>query len=150
MDHHAGGLVDDGEVRVFVEDIEGDVFGGGVQGRGLWGAFDLDGFAAAEFLLGFGRVAVDSDLPGFDEELDAATRDVGKGLGEIPVETEIGSGRIGGEGADACAGVFFQVVEVDHGNWRREGLFDAAVGAVLGLDGVAALALGKHVLRRHG
>ena len=27
VDHHAGGLVDDGEVLVFVEDVEGDVFG---------------------------------------------------------------------------------------------------------------------------
>ncbi len=54
VDHHAGGFVDDGEVLVFVEDVEGDVFGEGVEGCGLRGAFDLDGFAAVELLLGLG------------------------------------------------------------------------------------------------
>jgi hypothetical protein len=149
VDHHSGGLVDDGEVRVCVEDTERDVFRCGVKGWGLRGAFDLDGFATTESLLGFGRVAIDADLAGFDEELDAGTGDVGKGLGEVLIETEIGGGRIGGEGADACARVFFQVVEVDDGDWRRESFFDTAGGAILGLDGAATLALGEHVLRRH-
>ena len=101
VDHHAGGLVDDGEVLVFVEDLEGDVFGDGVEGCGLRGAFDLDGLAAVEFLFGLGGVAVDADLAGFDEELDAGAGDVGEGLGEVLVEAEIGGGGVGGEGADA-------------------------------------------------
>jgi len=36
VDHHAGGLVDDGEMFVFVEDFEGNVFRGGMKGFGLW------------------------------------------------------------------------------------------------------------------
>jgi hypothetical protein len=77
VDHHAGGFVDDGEVLVFVEDLEGDVFGDGVERGGLRGTFDLDGFAAVEFLFGLGGVAVDADLVGFDEKLDAGAGDVG-------------------------------------------------------------------------
>jgi hypothetical protein len=101
VDHHAGGLVDDGEVFVFVEDFEWDVLGDGVERGGLRCAFDLDGFAAVEFLLRLGGVAVDSDLAGFDEELDAGSADVREGLGEVLVEAEIGGGRVGGEGANA-------------------------------------------------
>ncbi len=54
VDHHAGGLVDDGEVLVFVEDVEGDVLGEGVEGRRVRSAFDLDGLAAVELLFGLG------------------------------------------------------------------------------------------------
>jgi len=35
VNHHAGGFVDDGEVLVFVEDVEGNVLGDGVEWRGL-------------------------------------------------------------------------------------------------------------------
>jgi hypothetical protein len=89
VDHHAGGFVDDGEVLVFVENFEGDVFGDGVEGRGLRGAFDLDGLAAVEFLFGLGGIAVDADLTGFDEELDA-------GLGRCRGGPGRGIGRGGG------------------------------------------------------
>jgi hypothetical protein len=150
VDHHAGGLVDDGEVLVFVEDFERDVFGDGVEGGGLRGAFDLDGFAAVEFLLRLGGVAVDADLAGLDEELDPGAGDVGEGLGEVLVEAEVGGGRVGGEGADAGVGVFFDFVEVDDWDWGWRGFFYASGGAVLGFYGAAALALGEHVLRRHG
>jgi hypothetical protein len=154
VDHHAGGFVDDGEVLVFVEDFEGDVFGDGVEGGGLRGAFDFDGFAAVEFVFGLGGVAVYADLAGFDEKLDAGSGDVGEGVGEVLVETEVGGGGVGGEGADAgggvCIGFFFDFVEVDDGDCRGSGFFYAPGGAVLGFYGVAALALGEHVLRRHG
>jgi hypothetical protein len=125
-----------------------------VAGAGWGGPFDLDGFSAVEFLLGLGGMAVDADLVGFDEELDTGSADVGEGLGEVLVEPEVGGGGIGGEGADAGGaggvGVFFEVVEVDDGDWGWGGFFDAAGGAVLGFYGAAALALGEHVLRRHG
>jgi hypothetical protein len=150
VDHHAGGFVDDGEVFVFVKDVERDVFGDGVKGCGLRGAFDFDGLAAAEFLFGLGRVAVDADLTGFDEELDAGSADVGEGVGEILVEAEVGGGGVGDERTDACLRVFFEVFEVDDGDWGWKSFFDAAGGAVFGFDGAAALALGEHVLRRHG
>jgi hypothetical protein len=147
VDHHAGGLVDDGEVLVFVENFERDVLGDGVERGGLRGAFDLDGLAAAELLFGLGGMTVDADLAGFDEELDAGAADVGECLGEVLVEAEVGGGGVGGEGADA---VFRLVFEVDGGDRGRGGFFDAPGGAVLGFYGAAALALGEHVLRRHG
>ena len=149
VDHHAGGFVDDGEVLVFVEDVEGDVLGDGVERGRVGGAFDLDGLAAVEFLLGLGGVAVDADLAGFDEELDAGAADVGDGLREILVEAEVGGGGVGEEGADAFFGIGEVFVEVEDGDGRRGGFFYATGGAVLVLDGVAALAFGEHVLRRH-
>src|SRR6266550_3600670 len=89
VDHHAGGFVDDGQVLVFVEDFQGDVFGDGVEGSGLRCAFEFDGFATVEFLFWLGGMAVDADLAGFDEKLDAGAADVGEGLGEVLVEAEV-------------------------------------------------------------
>jgi hypothetical protein len=103
-----------------------------------------------EFLFGLGGVAIDADLAGFDEELNAGAADVREGLGEVLVETEVGGGGVGGEGADAGVGVFFDFVEVDDWDWGWRGFFYASGGAVLGFYGAAALALGEHVLRRHG
>jgi hypothetical protein len=151
VDHHAGRFVDDGEVLVLVEDIEGDVLGNGVEGSRLWGAFDLDGFAAVELLLGFGRVAVDADLASLDEKLDAGATDVGDRLGEVLVEAEVGGRGVGGEGADECrVGVLFDFVELKDRDWGWGGFFDASCGDVFGSYGAAALALREHVLRRHG
>jgi hypothetical protein len=147
VNHHAGRFVDDGEVLVLVDDVEGDVFGDGVEGWRLWGAFDLDGLAAVELVFGLGGFAVDADLLVFDEELDAGATDVGEGLGEVLVEAKIGSGGVGGEGADAVFGV---VLEFEDGDGGWELFFDATGGDVLGTDGATALALGEHVLRRHG
>jgi hypothetical protein len=149
VDHHAGRFVDDGEVLVFMEDSEGDVLGDGVEGRGLRGAFDLDGFAAVEFLFRLGGVAVDANLAGFDEELNAGAGDVGEGLCEVEIEAKVGGGGVSFEGAD-CVGVFFDLVEFEDRDWRGCGLFYAAGGAVLGFYSATALALGEHVLRRHG
>jgi hypothetical protein len=151
VDHHAGGFVDDGEVLVFVEDVEWDVLGDGMEGRGLGGAFDLDGFAAVELLPWFGGVAVDADLAGFDEKLNASAADVGQGLGEVEIEAEIGGGWVGGERADRDGvRVFFDVVEFEDGDRWWGDLFYASGGAVLVFYGAATLALGEHVLRRHG
>jgi hypothetical protein len=151
VNHHACGFVDDGEVFVFVENVEGDVLGDGVERFGLRGAYDLDGFAAVEFLLGLGWVAVDADLTSFDEELDAGAADVGDGLGEVLVEAEVGGGGVGCEGADRCCfGVFFDFVELDDRDREWSGFFDAASGDIFGTYGATALALGEHVLRRHG
>jgi hypothetical protein len=146
VDHHTGGFVDDGEVFIFVEDVEGNVFGSGVKGRGLGRAFYLDGFSAVEFLLGLCQIAVDADLASLDEELDAGSGDVGEGLGEVLVEAEIRGGWVGGEGMEA---IFCFVLEFEDRDWRWCGFFDAAGGAVFGFYGAAALALGEHVLRRH-
>src|SRR5215472_13491279 len=108
VDHHAGGLVDDGEVLVFVEDVEGYVLGEGMEGWRVGCAFDLDGLAAVEFLFGFGGGSVDPDLVVLDEELDACAGDVGDGLGEILIKAQAGS--LGG-GSEAMGRVFGVVVD---------------------------------------
>jgi hypothetical protein len=100
-----------------------------------------------EFLFGLGQATVDSDLTGFDEELDAGAADVREGLGEVLVEAEVGCGGVGGEGADAILGVVINFKNRD-GGW--EDFFDASCSAVLRFYSAAALALGEHVLRRHG
>src|ERR1700676_762744 len=62
---HSGRLVDDDEVGVFVEDVEGDIFGGGLQRRA---GLRVDGDALAAFELEgiLGGVAVDEDKAGVD------------------------------------------------------------------------------------
>jgi hypothetical protein len=151
VDHHAGRFIYDGEVLVFVEDVQRDVFGCGVERRGVRAAFDLDRFAAMKLLFGLGGVAVDANLIGLDKELNADARDVWKGLSEVLVEAEIGGGGVGEEGADCGGvGVFLDVVEFEDGDWWGERLFDAAGGAVLGFYGAATLALGEHIFRGHG
>ena len=59
VDHHAGGFVDDGEVFVFEENAEGDVFGEGVEGGGTGGRsgrWDGEGVdPAGEFQIGVGE-----------------------------------------------------------------------------------------------
>jgi hypothetical protein len=103
-----------------------------------------------ELLFGLGGMAVDADLPGFDEELDAGAADVREGLGEVLVEAEVGGGGVGGEGTDAWLCVFFYFVEVDYRDGRWGWLVDASGGSVLRFYSATALALGKHIFRRHG
>ena len=147
MDHHSCRLVDDGEVLVFMEDVEGDILGYGVEGRRVGGTFNFDRFAAVELLLGFGRVAIDTDLAGFDEHLDTGAADVREGLGEVLVEAEITGGGICKEGADAVFGLLFSF-EDRYG--ERGGFIGAAAGDVFRSDGAPTVAFGQHVLRGHG
>ncbi len=130
-----------------MEDVERNVFGNSVKRFGVGRAFDLNGFATVEFMFWLGLFSVDADLTVFDEELYARSRDVRKSLGEILVEAEIGGGRVCGKGSDA---IFVVVVEFEDGYWNRRRFFDAAGGAVFGFNSAATLALGEHVLRRHG
>jgi hypothetical protein len=132
-----------------VEYVERDVLGYGVERGRMRGTLDLDLLAAVELLFGLGGVAVYADLLVFDEELDAGAADVGNGLGEVLVKAQVGRGGIGAEGVDVVFGVVVEVY-VEDGDRGRKDLFYAASGAVLVLDGTAALALGEHVLRRHG
>jgi hypothetical protein len=154
VDHHAGWLVDDGEIFVFVEDVERDVFGCGMERRRLRRAFDLNGLAAVELLFGLGGVTINADLASFDQELDSGSGDIREGLGQVLIEAKIGCGWVGDEGARAggagYVGVFFELVEVDYGDWWWESLLNSSGGAVFGFYGAASLALGEHVLRRHG
>ena len=68
MHHHAGGLVDDGEVLVFVDDIERDVLRRGSQRSRMGLAGDEDLFAAAELERGLGLRAVDEDVALIEQE----------------------------------------------------------------------------------
>jgi hypothetical protein len=154
VDHHAGWFVDDGEMFVFVEDVERYVFGCGMERRRLRRAFNLNGLAAVELLFGFGGMTIHADLAGFDEELDSGSGDIREGLGQVLIEAKIGCGWVGEEGARAGGagyiGVFFELVEVDYGDWWCESLLNSSSGAVFGFYSAATLALGEHVLRRHG
>jgi hypothetical protein len=71
VDHHAGGLVDDSEVGVFVEDVEWDIFGDGSQWRARCRRHDGDAFATAKFQGGPGRFIVHEHFLLGDELLDA-------------------------------------------------------------------------------
>src|ERR1019366_8982386 len=103
VDHHAGRLVDDGEVGVLIDDVEGDFFGLRLKRGGNENAADGDGFAASKFERGFFGLAVDEDFFIGDEALNARAAD-GFGLGgeddrEVLVETY--SGGFDGDGEDA-------------------------------------------------
>ena len=54
MNHHSRGLVDDGKVVIFINDIERDFLGNRAQGRKLNRADDSDPLAAAKAKRGFG------------------------------------------------------------------------------------------------
>jgi hypothetical protein len=71
VDHHAGGLVDDSEVGVFVEDVEWDIFGDGSQWRARCRRHDGDAFATAKFQGCSSRFVVNKYLLLGDELLDA-------------------------------------------------------------------------------
>ena len=109
MHHHASGLVDDGEVVVFVDDVEREVFGFGAKSGGLGIAFDLDLFTAAELVACLGDGAVDGDLAVFDEQLHTAAADVREGLGEVGIDAHLCGGGFGDEAANAGFG--FEVFE---------------------------------------
>ena len=53
MHHHAGGLVDHGQVRVFIDHIERNLFRHGLERRGMRLAGDVDVLAAAQLERGF-------------------------------------------------------------------------------------------------
>jgi hypothetical protein len=58
VDHHAGGFVDDGEVGVFVEDVERDIFGNGSQWRPCPLGYDGYALATTKFQGGSGRFLI--------------------------------------------------------------------------------------------
>src|SRR3984957_10003125 len=123
--HHAGGLVDDGEVVVFINDVERNVFGDGAEGRALGLAENRDALTAAEFHGRFrGRVVYQNVLVS-DDLLDAGTADVEAG-GEELIEALSGGVRVDREG---CGG--------GHGFHEAGGavpiFFFAFLGKLLGL-----------------
>jgi hypothetical protein len=73
VDHHACGLVYNGEVRIFEYNIERDIFGRGFQGRGMRLARDGDLFTTAEFERCLNLAAVDEHVTLIEKELYART-----------------------------------------------------------------------------
>jgi hypothetical protein len=76
VNHHAGGLVDDGQVFVLVHDVERDLLRGGAQRRRLGLAEDRDDFAGAYFARGFGGFSCDTNLAVLQQELYAGAADL--------------------------------------------------------------------------
>jgi len=106
MDSHAGGLVDDDEVIVFVKHVERDGFGFRFE-RSARLRLHSDAFAAFEFLARFGGLAVDENKAGIDEFLDAGAGKFGGVCGDKTVEAR--AGVIGGcqklDGSGRHAGI---------------------------------------------
>ncbi len=80
------GLFIDGEEGViFVDDVEGNIFGEEGFGDGD-GEGDVDGVAGAEEGGGFGGVIVDEDVAGPDEFLEGGAGGVGEAVAEVEVD----------------------------------------------------------------
>src|SRR5581483_2344831 len=90
VDHHAGGFVDDGQIIVFVDDIERDVFSDRAQGNDFGCVEDGDVLVAAEAQGGLGGGVVYQDFFFGDELLYARATEVGEVGDEKLVETLAG------------------------------------------------------------
>lgn len=67
VDGHVGGFVDGDEAIVFIDDIEGDIFGGEVEGLRFWDGEDV-GLSSARFGVGFGGGGIiECECAFFDE-----------------------------------------------------------------------------------
>ena len=75
VDHHSRGLVDHGEIVVFIDNVEGNVFGDGLQRRALGLAKDGDRFVAMELEGGLGWCIVHQDFAFGDHFLHASAAD---------------------------------------------------------------------------
>jgi hypothetical protein len=76
MNHHACRLVDDSEIFVFIDNVEGYVFGDGAQRRGLQGTRDIDAFVSTKFIRGFRELTVYRDFALGDQMLHTGTAHV--------------------------------------------------------------------------
>lgn len=94
VDGHAGGLVDDDEVVVFVKNVEGNGFGFCSE-RCARLRLNGDAFAAFELLAGLGGLAVDEHECGVNEFLNAGAGEVGAVYGDEAIEACAG---VGGRG----------------------------------------------------
>ena len=74
MHGHSGGLVDDEQVVVFVDDIKRQRLGGDRQGLDSRN-FQLDSLAPAHRSAGLGPRAVQANVSGLDKVPDGAARD---------------------------------------------------------------------------
>jgi hypothetical protein len=76
VDHHSGWLIDDGEIVVFINDVERNVFGRRFYWRPLGRADDLD-YVSRPHLPGCPfRAAIDKNFLFFDQLLDPGATDI--------------------------------------------------------------------------
>src|SRR3954469_19415149 len=90
MDDHSGRLIHYGQVFVFVDNVEWDVFGSCLQWRTLSFTDDFDQLTAAKFERRTCAGSVDEDLFLFDQFLHASTANALKVGGEVLVQTPAG------------------------------------------------------------
>jgi hypothetical protein len=96
MDHEAGGLVEDEEVRVFEEDIERNILRleqGGLRRR----LADRDGVASVYFVARFGGFSRECDVALLDERLKSRAGEMGDLCGEEAVEPVAGGACVDSE-----------------------------------------------------
>src|SRR5664279_3997628 len=92
--HHSRWLVDDSQVVILIDDVEGDVLSDGAQRREFRIAKNGDLFAAAESKRRLGDVAVDQGFLFCQQLLHTGAADVGDVGGEKLIEPL--ASRIGG------------------------------------------------------
>jgi hypothetical protein len=107
VDHHAGGLVDDREIVIFIDNVKRDFFGDGVQGRTFDFAEDLDFFSAAEAEGGLWGFSVNENFFLGDELLDAGATGF-REMGDEELVEALG-GSVGGDGY-RCRRMFHGVI----------------------------------------
>src|SRR6516165_6739381 len=76
--HHAGGLVDDGNIVVLVHDLKRNIFGDSAYWLALGGAKNLHSFVAAQAERCFRTAVIDDDELLLNQLLHARARDVGQ------------------------------------------------------------------------
>jgi hypothetical protein len=96
MDDDAGGLVEDEEVAILVEDCEGKVLGLGECALGGRNGH-LEALPALEALRGAARAAIHEDAPGLEQTLDPRPTERGEARRDGPVESLPSERRSGGE-----------------------------------------------------
>jgi hypothetical protein len=74
MNDHVRGFVDDGDVGVFIKDIEGNILRIDA-GENLFRDFEVDAFSSFEAMGRFFRDAADEDTAFVDESLDVSAAD---------------------------------------------------------------------------
>ena len=84
-----GLFIDSQNMIIFVEDVEGDRFGGDF-GAGRRRKDQVDAVAGVELIAGLGRAAIDGDSLFLDESLNGGAGEVRKTMLEVFVDSALG------------------------------------------------------------
>ena len=87
MDDHAGGFVDDQQVVVLIDDVQGDVLRQDLIAAAPVGHHELDHIAGTDDEIGLRDLAVDAHIPLLDGRLDAVAGGLFKMRGHVFVHT---------------------------------------------------------------